>query len=47
MHFPCCEKLIEYNINNQDYYNIIEVLIGDDSDKDKPLRLDIKYPIHF
>ena len=41
------EKLIEYNINNQDYYNIVEVLIGDDSDKDKPLRLDIKYPIHY
>jgi glycosyltransferase involved in cell wall biosynthesis len=41
------EKLIEYNINIQDYYNICEVLIGDDSDKDEPLRLNIKYPIHY
>ena len=41
------EKLIEYNINIQDYYNICEVLVGDDSDKDEPLRLNIKYPIHY
>ena len=41
------EKLIQYNINIQDYYNICEVLIGDDSDQDEPLRLNIKYPIHY
>ena len=39
------EKLIEYNINNQIYENIIEVVIGDDGEEE--LSLNIKYPIQY
>ena len=41
------EKLIEYNINCQDYPNIVEVIIADDGDKDQALELNIKYPIKY
>ena len=41
------EKLIEYNINIQDYPFIEGVYIADDSDKDEALHLNIKYPIHY
>lgn len=41
------EKLIEYNINCQDYSNIVEVIIGDDGDKEEQLELNIKYPIKY
>jgi glycosyltransferase involved in cell wall biosynthesis len=39
------EKLIEYNISNQIYENILEVVIGDDGEEE--LTLDIKYPIQY
>jgi glycosyltransferase involved in cell wall biosynthesis len=41
------EKLIEHNINIQDYNNIVEVIIADDSDIDDVLELNIKYPIKY
>lgn len=41
------EKLIEYNINCQDYPNIVEVIIADDGEKDQALELNIKYPIKY
>ena len=41
------EKLIEHNINIQDYTNIVEVIIADDSDIDDVLELNIKYPIKY
>jgi len=41
------EKLIEYNINCQDYSNIVEVIIADDGDKEEYLELNIKYPIKY
>ena len=42
------EKLIEYNINSQDYFNILEIIILDDSDDgDRPLCLNTIYPIHY
>lgn len=41
------EKLIEYNINIQDYKNIEGVYIADDSDVDEALHLNIPYPIHY
>ncbi len=31
------ETLLEHNINSQTYYNIREIIILDDSDKDRPL----------
>jgi glycosyltransferase involved in cell wall biosynthesis len=31
------ERLLEYNINSQTYYNIKEIIILDDSDIDRPL----------
>jgi glycosyltransferase involved in cell wall biosynthesis len=40
------EKLIEHNINIQEYYNILEVIILDDGD-DQPLCIKTKYPIHY
>ena len=39
------ERLIEFNINNQDYTNIKEVIICDDSNDD--LKLDIPYDIIY
>ena len=39
------EKLIEYNINCQDYTNILEVVIADDGEE--PLELSIPYPIKY
>ena len=41
------EKLIEYNINCQDYPNIVEVVIADDGDESEALELNIKYPIKY
>ena len=41
------ERLIEYNINCQDYSNILEVVIADDGDADQNLELKIKYPIKY
>ena len=41
------ELLIEYNINSQDYYNIKEVIILDDSDKDRPLCIRTLIPIRY
>jgi glycosyltransferase involved in cell wall biosynthesis len=41
------ETLLEYNINSQDYYNIKEVIILDDSDKDKPLCIRTLIPIRY
>jgi glycosyltransferase involved in cell wall biosynthesis len=41
------ERLIEYNINCQDYSNILEVVIADDGDEDQNLELKIKYPIKY
>jgi glycosyltransferase involved in cell wall biosynthesis len=40
------EKLIEYNLQLQTYYNIIEVIILDDGD-DEPLCIKTKYPIRY
>jgi glycosyltransferase involved in cell wall biosynthesis len=40
------EPLIEHNINIQDYYNILEIIILDDGD-DQPLAIKTKYPIHY
>jgi glycosyltransferase involved in cell wall biosynthesis len=40
------EKLIEYNINLQTYFNILEVIILDDGN-DEPLCIRTKYPIHY
>ena len=41
------ERLIEYNINCQDYNNILEVIIADDGDTEQRLELNIKYPIKY
>lgn len=41
------EKLIEHNINCQTYYNIQEIIILDDSDKDEPLCIHTNYPIRY
>jgi glycosyltransferase involved in cell wall biosynthesis len=42
------ERLIEHNINTQDYFNILEVIILDDSDDgQRPLCLNTIYPIHY
>lgn len=41
------EKLIEYNINSQTYYNIQEIIILDDSDKDDSLSIKTMYPIRY
>ena len=41
------ERLIEYNINSQDYYNIKEIIILDDSDIDRPLCIRTLIPIRY
>ena len=41
------ERLIEYNINSQDYFNIIEIIVLDDSDVDRPLCLRTLIPIRY
>lgn len=41
------ERLIEYNINIQDYYDIKEIVVLDDSDEDRPLSLLIPYPVRY
>jgi glycosyltransferase involved in cell wall biosynthesis len=41
------EKLIEYNINSQNYYNIKEIIILDDSDNDECLSIKTFYPIKY
>ena len=41
------ERLIEHNINTQDYFNILEIIILDESDIDRPLCLNTVYPIHY
>ena len=41
------ERMIEYNLNIQDYYNLIEVIILDDSDKDRPLCIRTPIPIRY
>ena len=41
------ETLLEYNINSQDYYNIKEIIILDDSDKDRPLCIRSLIPISY
>jgi glycosyltransferase involved in cell wall biosynthesis len=41
------ERLIEYNINSQDYFNILEIIILDDSDVDRPLCIRSLIPIRY
>ena len=41
------ESLIEYNINIQDYFNLIEVIVLDDSDVDRPLCIKTRIPIRY
>jgi glycosyltransferase involved in cell wall biosynthesis len=41
------ERLIEYNINSQDYFNIIEIIVLDDSDVDRPLCIRSVIPIRY
>ena len=42
------EKLIEYNINSQDYFNILEIIILDDSDDgERPLCIRSLIPIRY
>ena len=41
------ESLIEYNINIQDYFNLIEIIILDDSDVDRPLCIKSRIPIRY
>ena len=41
------ERLIEYNINSQDYFNIIEIIVLDDSDIDRPLCIRSVIPIRY
>ena len=41
------ERLIEYNINSQDYFNIIEIIVLDDSDIDRPLCIRSLIPIRY
>jgi glycosyltransferase involved in cell wall biosynthesis len=41
------EKLIEYNINNQNYKNIEGIYVADDSDVDEHLHINTDYPIHY
>ena len=41
------EKLIQFNICNQTYQNIIEVVIGDDGDESEHLNLTIPYKIKY
>lgn len=39
------KELIEYNINSQDYNNIKEVIVMDDSDEEEVLTLKCNYPV--
>jgi glycosyltransferase involved in cell wall biosynthesis len=41
------ERLIEHNINSQDYFNILEIIILDDSDVDRPLCIRSLIPIRY
>jgi glycosyltransferase involved in cell wall biosynthesis len=41
------ELLIEHNLNSQNYYNIKEVIILDDSDQDRPLCIRTLIPIRY
>jgi len=41
------ETLLEHNINSQTYYNIKEIIILDDSDKDRPLCIRTLIPIRY
>lgn len=41
------EALIEHNINIQTYTQIVEVIVLDDSDVDRPLSLKVKYPVRY
>ena len=41
------ERLLEYNINSQTYYNIKEIIILDDSDIDRPLCIRTLIPIRY
>lgn len=41
------EKLIEYNIKNQTYPTILEVLIADDGEESQRLELSVPYPIVY
>jgi len=41
------ERLIEHNINSQDYFNILEIIILDDSDEDRPLCIRTLIPIRY
>jgi len=41
------ETLLEHNINSQTYYNIREIIILDDSDKDRPLCIRTLIPIRY
>lgn len=41
------ERLIEHNINSQDYFNIKEIIILDDSDVDRPLCIKTGIPIRY
>ena len=41
------EKMGEYNIINQDYPFTKEIIIGDDSDIDKPTNIRVPYTIKY
>ncbi len=41
------EKLIEFNIIQQTYKHIIEVLIADDGDESETLQINIPYPVKY
>ena len=41
------EKLIEHNINTQDYPFIHKIIIADDGNEDERLNLNLKYPIEY
>ena len=41
------ERLIEFNITNQTYKNIIEVIIADDGEENEALNLTIPYEIKY
>jgi len=41
------ETLLEHNINSQTYYNIKEIIILDDSDKDTPVCIRTLIPIRY
>lgn len=41
------EKLIEFNILNQTYNHIIEVLIADDGDENQQINIQVPYPVKY